>query len=80
MLAERVISWREEWKQEGIEIGTETGITLGEAKLLRRQLTRRFGPLSEDIEGKISRATEQQLELWADNILDAETLDEVFKA
>ena len=72
MLAERVISWTEEWKQDGI--------VLGEAKFLRRQLTRRFGPLSEELDGKISQATEQQLELWADNILDAKTLDDVFRS
>ncbi len=72
MLAERVISWTEEWKQDGI--------VLGEAKTLRRQLTRRFGPLSEEVEDKINQATGQQLELWLDNILDAETLDEVFKS
>ena len=88
MLAERVISWTEEWKQQGlaqgieqgIEIGTETGIALGEAKTLRRQLNRRFGPLSEELDNKISQATEQQLELWLDNILDAKTLDDVFKS
>jgi len=36
--------------------------------------------LSEEVEDKINKATGQQLELWLDNILDAETLDEVFKA
>ncbi len=72
MLAERVISWTEEWKQDGI--------LLGEAKTLRRLLNRRFGPLSEDIEGKISQATEQQLELWVDNFVDAKTLADVSKS
>ena len=76
MLAERVISWTEEWKQEGIE----QGIVLADANTLRRQLAHRFGPLSEESEEKISLATKQQLELWLDNILDAKTLDEVFKS
>ena len=36
MLAERVKTWTQEWKDQGRQEG--------ETKLLRRQLTRRFGP------------------------------------
>lgn len=57
MLAERVVEWTEKWKQQGLEQGLleglekglkkgfQQGIAQGEITLLRRQLTRRFGPL-----------------------------------
>lgn len=41
MLAERVKTWTEEWKQQGRQEGRQAG----EALVLRRLLTRRFGPL-----------------------------------
>ncbi len=86
MLAERVKTWTEEWKQQGLEQGLEQGIEqgivrgvpLGEAKLLRRQLAHRFGPLPGWVEDRLEHATEADLESWADRILDSQTLDEVF--
>ena len=50
----------------------------GEAQILRRQLTRRFGPLPDWVEAKLSEASTDTLELWADRILDAATFEEVF--
>ncbi len=66
--------------EQGREQGREEGIVLADASTLRRLLARRFGSLSEENEEKISQATKQQLESWLDNILDAKTLDEVFKS
>ena len=53
------------------------GIEIGEAKVLTRLLTKRFGPLSPDVAQRLQAATPEQLELWADRILDAPTLDAV---
>ena len=82
MLAERVKKWTEEWRQQGlargIEQGIARGIPQGEAQILRRLLTRRFGALPELAEAKLSQASNETLELWADRILDAATLEEVF--
>ena len=75
MLAERVTQWTEKWKQEGLQQGMQQG----EEKVLERQLTRRFGPLSEATRQRLQAADINQLEHWADNILDAKTLDDVFK-
>jgi len=47
--------------------------------VLERLLTRRFGPLSEATRQRLRDATLEQLERWTDNILDAATLEKVFK-
>jgi hypothetical protein len=71
MLAERVKSWTEEWKQQGI--------SEGETKLLRRQLVRRFGSLPAWAEARLEQAGEAELEIWADRVLDGSTLEAVLK-
>ncbi len=60
-------------------IGIEKGMRQGESALLERQLTRRFGPPSAEALGRLNAATVEELEQWAENILDATTLEEVFK-
>ena len=64
--------------REGMQQGMRQGKLEGEAAVLERQLTRRFGPLSVEVRARISGATLEQLEHWADTILDAKSLDEVF--
>jgi len=53
-------------------------IVKGEGTILRRQLTRRFGPLPQDILDRIADADAAQLETRADRVIDAASLDEVF--
>lgn len=74
MLAERVKEWPKEWERKGLQKGMQKG----EAAVLRRLLTRRFGPLPDAIEQRLQQASIEELEHWADNILDVSTLDEVF--
>ena len=69
---------RDEGTQRGIEQGIERGIERGERALLRRQLRRRFGFLPPEADERIGRASTRDLEAWAENVLDAGTLDEVF--
>lgn len=71
-LAERVKTRTQERKQQG---GQQ-----GEAKLLRRQLSRRFGPLPLWTEQRLEQAGEAELETWADRVLECRSLDEVFGA
>jgi len=66
MLAETIDKWVQDAENRG------------EATLLQRQLTRKFGSIPETIQQKIQTATPAQLETWSLNILDATTLDEVF--
>jgi len=48
--------------------------------LLLRQLTRRFGSLPADVVARVQQAGRHELEDWADRILDATSLDDVFSA
>nr|WP_213465288.1 DUF4351 domain-containing protein [Thiocapsa sp.] len=83
MLAERVKTWTEEWKQQGLEQGIQQGLkeglSRGEARLLRRQLIRRFGALPTWAEARLEQAGEADLEVWADRVLDGTTLEEVLE-
>jgi hypothetical protein len=47
---------------------------------LLRQLTRRFGVLPADVAARVRQAGTPELEDWADRILDATSLDELFAA
>ncbi len=64
--------------QQGRQQGMQQGEVIGEAKVLHRQLTKRFGTLTEDARKRLQTATTEQLELWADRILEAPTLAAVF--
>jgi hypothetical protein len=78
MLAERVKDWTQGWKEEGIQEGLRRGRQEGEALLLKRQLRRRFGELPPHVERRLATALPEQLEAWADRILDAATLTRFF--
>ena len=75
---------RDEGRAEGIEQGLERGIergrTEGERAMLARQLHRRFGPLPPEAAERLQGAPEAELQTWADNVLDAETLEDVFRS
>ncbi len=64
--------------QRAREEGMRQGRVQGERIVLQRQMRRRFGIVSPDIAEKLSAASAAELETWAENILDAETPDEVF--
>jgi hypothetical protein len=69
---------REEGRTEGREEGREEGRTEGQAGLLRRLLARRFGELSSDTIKRLENGSPAELEQWADRILDAKSLADVF--
>jgi predicted transposase YdaD len=71
---------RQEGRREGRQEGRQEGIPHGEALILRRQLTRRFGPLPAWAEQALNTAPPERLEALADRILDADSLDAVFQA
>jgi len=92
MLAERVKQWTEEWKAEGLQAGLQQGLEQGlqegrqegrqegEAALLLRLLTRKFGPIDEPTRTRVLAADAEQLLVWGERVLSAETLLEVFEA
>jgi predicted transposase/invertase (TIGR01784 family) len=69
---------RLEGRREGRREGEGIGKIIGERLLLQRQMTRKFGELDYLTQEKINRSSEADLERWAERILDAKTLAEVF--
>ena len=61
------------------EEGRREGRAEGERAVLERQLFRRFGELPPEVGVRLGGASEVDLEAWADNVLNAATLDEVFE-
>ncbi|ASF48258.1 DUF4351 domain-containing protein [Methylovulum psychrotolerans] len=80
MLAETVEQWAKDWKQQGLEQGLQQGFQRGEASALKHLLLRRFKAIPPETLTRIGQAPPGQLEQWLENILDAATLEDVFKA
>lgn len=76
--AEGVMLGELKGKLEGELKGELKGKLKGEAMLLERQMVKRFGNLAEDTRSRIKTASTDQLENWAERILDAHSLSEVF--
>lgn len=74
------MSMAEWWKKEGLEEGRKQGQKQGEASLLKRLLKRRFESLPNWIDQRLEQASRQELEGWADRVLDAERLEDVFSS
>ncbi|MGI9229299.1 MAG: DUF4351 domain-containing protein [Gammaproteobacteria bacterium] len=73
-----VDQWLAEGRAEGIVQGEAKGIVKGKAELLIQQLQRKFGPLSQDIQQRITQATPDDIGAWGEQILDAPSLDAIF--
>ena len=78
MLSERIKEWGQPYLQQGIEQGIEQGIGLGEARLLKRLLTSRFGTLPPAIAEQIDQADSADLERWSTRLFEATSLEAVF--
>lgn len=66
--------------EQGVEQGIEQGIERGEKEVLLSQLRAKFGPLDDDYLQQFDAADRDQLLCWAQRVLSAETIDEVFDA
>ena len=64
---------------EGMAKGVAKGVAQGERAVLERLIHRRFGPLDAQTLARLESANQPQLELWADRLLDAGSLADVFK-
>ena len=65
-------------RDEGMQQGMQQGRVEGERVVLERLLRRRFGPLSPAIAERLLGASATDLETWAENVLDAQALGDVF--
>ena len=83
-LTARFETWAEEFEQRGIEkglqAGIEQGLLKGEALALKRLLIKRFGPLPDRAVQQIGSATADQIDLWIDRVLDAQSLNDVLRS
>ena len=68
----------EQGRAEGRAEGEARGRAEGEARVLRRLLRLKFGDLPATLETRLTAASTDQIELWADRVLTAATLAEVF--
>ena len=67
---------------EKLELRGETrGLQKGRQTIIQRQLAKRFGQNILDIQfqERLRKATPEQLDLWAEKLLDAKSVDDVFK-
>ncbi|MFE8032988.1 DUF4351 domain-containing protein [Thiohalocapsa marina] len=66
-------------EQAGIQKGLQQGVQQGEATILLRQLSTKFGAeTAEQYRTRIESAEPQQLERWSERILSAETPETIF--
>ena len=78
-LGETMLTYQQMLEEDRKEFSKE-GHREGHRAILLRQLARRFGSLPETITTRIEAATNSDIERWADRILDATSLDDVFSA
>ncbi len=64
--------------QKGIQQGLQQGRKKGEASLLTRQLKHRFNNFPPHYLELIQEADNRTLLKWAERILDADSLDDIF--
>ena len=74
MLADRLEEWALQYEAEGMQ----KGVQQGEALALQKLITRRFGTIAPDVLIKITAASKEQLDTWLDQILDADSLNDLF--
>ncbi|MFA5632440.1 MAG: Rpn family recombination-promoting nuclease/putative transposase [Porticoccaceae bacterium] len=79
MLAERMEQWKREWERKGRAEGRAEGKQEGRTAVLARQLTLKFGTLPEPTRRRLSEASSDELDLWAERILFAENIGDVFR-
>ena len=63
--------------QKGWAEGMEEGEKNGRVKLLTKLIRRRFGELPDWATARLQSAEPEQLEYWAEQIFDAETVEQL---
>lgn len=83
MLATRVEAWerklRQDAREEGLEEGLAAGTRAGEIAMLVRLLERKFGRVPDELRRRLAGADKLQLEVWADALIDARSMEELFR-
>ena len=69
----------DQWVQQGLDRGVDLGVHKGEAAVLVRLATRKYGSLTEAHRGRIDASDAETLLRWSERILWAQSVDEVFE-
>jgi len=75
--AEKMTTFAERFRQQGMQQGMQKGVQQGEALVLVRQLKIKFGELPEERRLQIESADTQTLLEWSERVLTAKSLEEV---
>ena len=78
-LREGLAKGLQEGRQEGLEKGLQEGRQEGSQLVLQKLLTKRFGPLSAEVMERIASGSSEQINRWVDRMMDAASLEEVFR-
>ncbi len=75
-----VMTLAERLHHKGLMEGRQEGLLEGQQKVLQRLLAKRFGDSVLDIrvQERLRAASPEKLDTWAERILDAATIDDVF--
>jgi len=79
MLADRLEQWAKEYEAKGLEQGRQEGLQKGEILALQKLLAKRFGAIPAQFLSRIADARLEQTEVWLERILDAQSLEDVFR-
>lgn len=63
--------------EEGLQKGLQEGLQKGRAAIVARQLTFRFGALSEAVQARLAAATVDELDRFAERILGASRIEDL---
>ncbi len=78
MLAERIQDWTIQWSQQGRQEGRQEGRREEAALLLNKLVGLKYGDLPDWAELKLQQASTEELEHWAERILFADNLEQLF--
>ena len=79
MLSETIQMWKMEFREEGLKEGRSEGLREGlregQARFLLHVLRKRFGELPDWVQPCVLQASQEQIEAWAERVLDVRSLD-----
>ena len=78
MLADRLEEWAHQYEAKGEARGEARGEVRGESLALQKLLTKRFSVIPSGVMEMIAAASKEQLDIWLDQILDADSLNDLF--
>ena len=83
MLCESTQQWKAEFLQQGFQQGFDQGFKQGfiqgQVKVIRLQMEKKFGQQRPEVYQKLENSTQAQLDEWALTILEATSIEELFK-